>query len=313
MASQDSAGASRGAESLHNEDRFLVKDKLGLYLVCDGQSDRPAGERASAIAADSLEHFLTSPDSTHAIENHSITLQVVEAAIEYALSQVVIAAQENAELEGMASTMTLLIVQQGRGYIGHVGDSRAYLVRRDRCDQLTADQEWTESEYDASSSLGEGTAISPPKPAPRADVDIQVETFSVELESGDTFILCTDGAEDEMEDREFVRSIGDASPAMIASRLVSRSARLRPGHDATCVVFRVHDDHEHAWVTASGEPQWLEGVQSVAHDHGREEASAPGSSGEKPRFNPTYVGRGKRPTSGDGNEPRGRRSGIEFS
>ena len=153
----------------------------------------------------------------------------------YALETILERSSDRPDLEGMATTVTVVLIQRGRAFVGHFGDSRAYLVRGDDLVQLTTDHEWTETE-----SVRSG--------ASRCGID----TFSIETRVGDTFILCTDGAEGEVVNGELLEAIHGYSPRLIASRLVAAAQRHRPEEDATVVVVRIRDDFEFARIGSTG-------------------------------------------------------------
>lgn len=242
MTIQRGAGASRSSDDLHNEDSFLVADDLGLYAVCDGFGGGPAGEVAAYLAVEAIEDFLSralegrkaaAPDGGDGAADpvdSEISAETIDAAVRYALECLDDAADLRPDLEGMETTVTLLLIQRGRAFIGHRGDSRAYLVRGDRVVQLTHDQDWTTDHR-----LDE-------RPE-----DATVECFSIDTRRGDTFVLCTDGAEREVFDPGLLNTLPDASPRLLASRIVSAAHRRNPEVDATAVVARIEEDHHFDW------------------------------------------------------------------
>jgi serine/threonine protein phosphatase PrpC len=233
----DGSGASRAAgEGLHNEDAFVVNSGMGLYLVCDGMSEAPAGELAARVGARALEEFVARVGTKASGGDGWVDQAVVERAMDHAISAVALAEREDPELSGLTTTMTMLLAHRNVGVIGHRGDSRAYLVRRDRAHQLTVDHEWTER----GESLGASANA--------------FDVFTVLLLPGDTVVLCTDGAEAIMENPDFVDTIGDHSPRVVASRLVSAAHDRSPDVDATAVVVRVRGERERGWIELSSPP-----------------------------------------------------------
>ena len=243
--SSEGSGATRGGDEFHNEDAFVVHDGLGLYLVCDGASARPGGEVAAHLAADALEDFIERADDELGalLRGGNAATAAVAHALRHAMNEVLAAADADPALDGMATTATLLLVGRDEGVIGHTGDSRAHLIRKRRCHQLTTDHEWTEA-------LGKGAHRAP-----------GLDVFSIALEPGDTLVLCSDGAEDVVRMPEIVRVAGDLSPRLLASRIVSQAHRRDASSDATAVVVRVRGDHEPGWLELS--------VPPGRTDHGR--------------------------------------------
>ena len=85
--------------------------------------------------------------------------------------------------------------------------------------------------------------------------ELPVEVFSVTLEADDTFLLCTDGAEEVVQEPALVRVAGEHSPRIVASRIASAAEERKPGCDATVVVVRVLGDAEPAWLDLSAPPR----------------------------------------------------------
>lgn len=243
--STEGSGASRAADELHNEDAFLVEDGLGLYVVCDGVRSRPAGEVAADLAIHSLEHFFAAAEHEEEISGDHLGdpewLLLVERGVRHAMRAVLAAALEDPELEGMATTVTLLLAHRSRAVIGHVGDSRATLIRGGRAIGLTKQHEFAEELRDRDELEDEAA--------------IPIDTFAVPMIPGDTFVLCTDGAERVVGDPAWVRSAGELSPRVLASRIASEAHRRDPDADATVVIVRVRGDRESAWLSLSKRPR----------------------------------------------------------
>lgn len=236
--STEGSGASRaGGEGIHNEDAFLVEEGLGLYVVCDGASGTPAGEVAAHTAATALEEFVERAEEDLDFARERVARTIVERAMGHAMRTLARAEQSDPELSGLATTVTMLLAHGRLGVIGHRGDSRAYLIRRDRARQLTVDDELTDESPDRSGS------------GPSFDV------FSFDLKPGDTLILCTDGAEEVVQDDTIVRTAADVSPHVLASRIVSAAHRRTPDQDATAVVVRVRGEAEPGWLELSRLPR----------------------------------------------------------
>lgn len=229
----EGSGATRARQpDHHNEDVFLVEEGLGLYVVCDGMESTPAGEVAAQIAARAVEEFVAHAGGELDLDDERTARAVVDKAIVYALDALTEASREDPGFGDSTTTITLLLAHGSRGIIGHRGDSRAYLIRRDRSQQLTVDHELTEADPS------------------HLDFDV----FSLRLQPGDTVVLCSDGAEQVMEDRAIIRAAGGLSPRLLASRIVSAAHRAKPESDATAVVVRVRGERERGWLELSNRP-----------------------------------------------------------
>ena len=236
--STEGSGASRGGEDgVHNEDAFLVEEGLGLYVVCDGASGTPSGEVASRVAAEALEQFVERAEADFGgdLRESRGALAVVVKAMDHAMGAVAEAERNADDQFGLNTTITMLLAHGRLGVIGHRGDSRAYLIRRDRCHQLTVDHDLTE-------------------PVSNGGSERDFDVFSFDLQPRDTIVLCTDGAEEVVRDRNIVRVMGDLTPRLIASRIVSAAHRRAPSVDATAVVVRVRSERESGWLELSSLP-----------------------------------------------------------
>lgn len=238
----EGSGASRaGEDDFLNEDAYLVDEGLGLYVVCDGAGDRPAGEVASEVAVEALEDFVASAGRFGDPElDEAASRRLAASAIGYALGSVLRARRVDPEFSRMATTLTMLLVHGRHGVVSHVGDSRAYLIRDARIHQLTRDHELTEDLHNSESDDGSDTAA---------------ETFSADLEPGDIYLLCTDGAERVVEDPELMQIAQSMSPRTLASRIISAAHEKDPDQDATVVVVRVRGEDDPAWLWLSTTPR----------------------------------------------------------
>jgi protein phosphatase len=235
--STEGSGASRGGgDGIHNEDAFLVEDGLGLYVVCDGASESAAGEVAARVARDAVAASIARSEEDVDVRYGRVARLVVEKAMKEAMRAVSAEEGTNPGLHGLSTTVTMLLAHRRIGIVGHRGDSRAYLFRRDRAHQLTLD-------HDLTRAVGDGS------PAPG-----EFDVFAVELEPRDTIVLCTDGAEQVVASPAIVRVAADLSPRLLASRIVSAAGQRDPGADATAVVVRVRGEREPGWLELSRPP-----------------------------------------------------------
>lgn len=230
----EGAGASRAAgDGFRSEDKFLVNKGLGLYIVCDGMSETPAGEVAARIAAEALEGYIAAVRRRQELTSGSMARDLVERAMSQALAALTEAERSDPDLEGLSTTVTLLLAHGNLGVIGHRGDSRAYFLRQSYAQQLTVDHELTKATEDSDSEV--------------EDFDV----FTVTCKPEDTIILCTDGAEAVMEDDDFIQKVSDLPPRLLARRIVAEAHRLNSEVDATAVAVRFKGDHRFGWMELS--------------------------------------------------------------
>jgi serine/threonine protein phosphatase PrpC len=220
-----------GRRRRHNEDAYVCKPPL--FAVADGMGGAQAGELASSLAAAALRD-----DTSEQVGGE----QRVDELIQEANRRVYQRQSQDAAASGMGTTMTVALVEDGRVAIGHVGDSRAYLIRDRRLEQLTEDHSLV-AELVRSGKLSPEEAEAHPQRsvitrALGTDPDVDVDTFSVETKPGDLFLLCSDGLSSMVDDetilREVERNRGDLGAA---AKALVRAANKGGGDDNITVVF----------------------------------------------------------------------------
>lgn len=124
----------RGRRRDQNEDAYLVDESAGLYAVCDGMGGHAAGEVASSKSLEYLTSFLEEHRATMASAHespggHYQIVELVESAIQNTCKRIHELACSDPDYRGMGTTMTVLVVVGSKAIMGHVGDSRLYVVR----------------------------------------------------------------------------------------------------------------------------------------------------------------------------------------
>ncbi|HEX3686049.1 MAG TPA: Stp1/IreP family PP2C-type Ser/Thr phosphatase [Gaiellaceae bacterium] len=230
-----------GRRRRHNEDAYVCEPPL--FAVADGMGGAQAGELASGLAAAALR------DETSELEGGE---QRVDDLIQEANRRVYERQSQDASASGMGTTMTVALVEDGRVAIGHVGDSRAYLIRDRKLEQLTEDHSLV-AELVRSGKLSPEEAEGHPQRsvitrALGTDPDVDVDTFSVETKPGDLFLLCSDGLTSMVDDETILREVErNRSDLSKAAKALVRAANKGGGEDNITVVFFeiAGDDGEH--------------------------------------------------------------------
>ena len=220
-----------GRRRRHNEDAYVCEPPL--FAVADGMGGAQAGEVASGLAAAALR------DEASELAGGE---RRVDDLIQEANRRVYQRQSQDASASGMGTTMTVALVEDGRVAIGHVGDSRAYLIRDRKLEQLTEDHSLV-AELVRSGKLSPEEAESHPQRsvitrALGTDPDVDVDTFSIETKPGDLFLLCSDGLTSMVDDQTILREVErnrDDLPA--AAKALVRAANKGGGDDNITVVF----------------------------------------------------------------------------
>ncbi len=127
-------GRSAQGRRPNNEDRFVADPARHLFLVADGMGGQEGGEQASGLAADIIPRVLQDRLDAHDDASHAIL-----KALDEANQAIIQAGQKQTGARKMGTTAVLALQQDDQVYVAGLGDSRAYLVRGDRVEQLTAD------------------------------------------------------------------------------------------------------------------------------------------------------------------------------
>lgn len=242
-----------GRKRQHNEDAMLVDPGLGLYVVADGMGGHAAGEVASARAVEVVKQHLTTnksilkdlaKDASQA--NRAAGAALVEVAIQRACSDIYRMATADSTKRGMGTTFVCLAIAGNRGVIGHVGDSRVYLVRSGQCHRLTEDHTLIAAQLKAGTITRDQAASSAYRNVITRAVGIQesvqVDTLIVDLLPGDTFVLCSDGLHGYLADDEVSPLVAAVGADALPKRFVDL-ANERGGKDnITAVVVKVAGD-----------------------------------------------------------------------
>jgi len=194
--------SEKGCIRKNNEDSFLVLPSHGLFAVADGMGGHRAGEVASSTAVQELEKLV--------INLGDVKGQALESGLAEAFAQanrvVYQSSTTEPEKAGMGTTLTVLLVRSKTAVIAHVGDSRAYLWRDEALTSLTKDH----SLVGELVRLGQISIEEAEKHPQRhvlmravgADTEIQVDCRSISIQTGDVFLMCTDGFSNMISDQE---------------------------------------------------------------------------------------------------------------
>jgi PPM family protein phosphatase len=212
----------------NNEDSFVVDAAHALFAVADGMGGHRGGEVASRTAIEALRAAIAS--------GHPI-----DEAITRANTAVLERAAGDEDVTGMGTTMTAVVVSGGRQLlVGHVGDSRAYLVHDGALTRITDDHSLVE-ELVREGKLTAEQAESHPRRAivTRAlgvDAEVEVDLYPVDVSAGDRVVTCSDGLTTMVRERDVERLVRGEPDAQRAAELLVDAANRAGGEDNTSVI-----------------------------------------------------------------------------
>ena len=222
-----------GRQREGNEDSML--EDPPLFVVADGMGGAQAGEVASGLAVETLGEL--SPD------DDSVEEELTEAIAE-ANRRIHDRAQDDRKLAGMGTTLTAAVVHDGKVTIGHVGDSRAYRWRDGELAQLTDDHSLV-AELERHGKLTAAEARVHPQRsmilrALGIGAEVEVDTYCFTGESGDVFLLCSDGLSGLVHDQVIGEVLNTADSLDEAAQELVELANLSGGPDnITALLFRL--------------------------------------------------------------------------
>jgi protein phosphatase len=230
----------------YNEDAFLIlKSPLQhIVAVCDGMGGHAAGEVASGLAVETLKEFFSEMDDVPEVDNEAAKLDLHDS-IATANRSIHADAQANPERQGMGSTCVVGLVRGHRLYLGHVGDSRAYLVRGGGIRQLTRDHSFVEEMVKAGMITPHETHTNPQRNVilqslgRTEGINIDIVDEAVSLREGDYVLLCSDGLTAVVADQEIAESVErDVDPKAICEFLVDLTNRRGAPDNVTVAILR---------------------------------------------------------------------------
>lgn len=212
-----------------NEDAFLVDDALGVFAVADGMGGHRAGEVASSTAVEAVRAALARG-------------QGIDDAIRTANDAVLERAAGNAEFAGMGTTFTAIVPLDGaQVLIGHVGDSRAYLLRDGQLSRLTDDHSLVDQLRRDGRITAEQAEVHPQRSiitrALGIEPDLEVDLYTVRVANGDRLLVCSDGLTDMVREPDLERLAATTNSGPDAASALVDAANLAGGIDNITVIL----------------------------------------------------------------------------
>ncbi|MCG7273012.1 protein phosphatase 2C domain-containing protein [Corynebacterium afermentans] len=227
------AVSDRGLVRANNEDSAYAGPHL--LVLADGMGGHAAGEVASQLMVEHLEHLDRDPEDADMLALLGAAAEDGNAAIEASVA-------EHPEQAGMGTTLTATMFNGRELGLIHVGDSRGYLLRKGELRQLTVDDTFVQSLVDGGKLAPEDVSSHPQKSLIlKAYTGRAVEPHLelIEVKPGDRVLLCSDGLSDPVTQQTIQLALGDGTPEMAANRLIELALRSGGPDNVTVVVAEV--------------------------------------------------------------------------
>jgi serine/threonine protein phosphatase PrpC len=228
----------------NNEDRCLADAAARFFLVADGMGGQCAGEKASELAVELVSQRLSQlidfdRDGAQAVSD------ALDKSVAHANAEIMALGEVDPSYHNMGTTLTFLLNVGGKLYAGGVGDSRTYLLRGGRLEQLTKDHSLTQALVDAGTISVEEAAHHRYRNVlwrylGTKEGGTKVEPRVLQPQPGDRFMLCSDGVSDGVDEQGILKLLsGDTSPQQQAEAIVKAAEEGGSRDNITCVVVHV--------------------------------------------------------------------------
>jgi serine/threonine protein phosphatase PrpC len=255
-----------------NEDQFLVADlaktlhvlntslsqpatqqarsRGHVLLVADGMGGHNAGEVASALTVETVEGYVVELlrrfSNLQADDEHGVIHDLREAVWQ-ADARLIEESREHRELKGMGTTLTLAFLSDQRLFVLHAGDSRCYLLRGGKLEQLTEDHTLVAEMVSHGVLRPEEARRHPHRHLVTnvlggGEAGVRVDVQRVTLEGGDVLLLCTDGLTDMLDDDRIAAILAEQTDPERACRRLVDEANAAGGKDNITVVVAHLED-----------------------------------------------------------------------
>ena len=223
-----------------NQDYYYIpssQDDLQLFILADGMGGYNGGEVASKLATESLKKY--TQNNFESIEkSKEKILELIGNAMEYANMVVYEKSKEEKELEGMGTTLEVCLIYNNKVYLGHVGDSRIYRIRKEVIRKLTKDHSYVQQLVEDGNITREEATNHPKKNmltkalgcTPYVEPDIRARN----VEKGDIIIMCSDGLTNMVTEQEIFEAVKENAEK--APEVLVQKANNAGGYDNITVV-----------------------------------------------------------------------------
>jgi protein phosphatase len=225
------ASSHLGKVRVLNEDRFITRPDVGLWAVADGMGGHKAGDRASASLVDALNSIGTPVSPADLLARFEDRIIGVNAMLR--------AAAKDSHVDLIGTTVAAVLVH-GRHYACvWSGDSRVYLLRSGKLEQLSRDHTEVQDLVERGILAAEEARTWPRRNVITRAIgvadDAELECRHGSLASGDVFLICSDGLTSHVEDAEIARLLGGTGPQRACDDLVSLTLRRGATDNVTVV------------------------------------------------------------------------------
>ena len=196
-----------------NQDSYYIageESNVKLYVLADGMGGYKGGEIASKLATASVKSYIET-NINNITKDRDEILKLIKSAMEYANMVVYEKSKEDTQLEGMGTTLEVCLIYNNKMYIGHVGDSRIYRIRKEFMRKLTTDHSYVEKLVKDGTITKEQAQNHPKKnmltKALGCTIFVEPDVTVKGFIKDDTVLMCSDGLTNMISEDEIYNII----------------------------------------------------------------------------------------------------------
>jgi serine/threonine protein phosphatase PrpC len=243
-----------GLRRSSNEDSYCTRPDLGLYIVADGMGGHVAGEVASRVAVEAIEIFIQ--ETAGADKNRtwpfpfepalSLEANRLKAAFRLANRRIASTIADSHDLRGMATTASSLLTGPDGACVAHVGDSRVYVLRDGKLQQITNDHSWVEEQVRAGTMTATAARQHPWRNvvtrALSGGEDPEVDVTQVQPVQSERYLLCSDGLFSVVPDDQIAALLGTSGVSLedVCQKLIDAANAAGGPDNITALVLEVN-------------------------------------------------------------------------
>ena len=228
----------------NNQDYYYISEPLDdvqLYIIADGMGGYNGGEIASSLAVTSAKSYIENNFKQTDKDKESI-IQLVASSLEYANMVVYEKSKEDKELEGMGTTLDICLIYNNRMYIGHVGDSRIYRIRKDFIRKLTQDHSYVQKLVKDGTITQEEANHHPQKnmlmKALGCNAFVEPDVMIKGFQKDDIILMTTDGVTNLVSKEDLFNTVKKENLEQIPKKLVEQAIDNGGYDNATVIVIK---------------------------------------------------------------------------
>ena len=228
----------------NNQDYYYISESLDdvqLYIIADGMGEYNGGEIASSLAVTSAKSYIENNFEQIDKDKESI-IQLVASSLEYANMVVYEKSKENEELEGMGTTLDICLIYNNRAFIGHVGDSRIYRIRKDFIRKLTQDHSYVQKLVKDGTITQEEANHHPQKnmlmKALGCNAFVEPDVMIKGFQKDDVILMTTDGLTNLVSKEQLFEAVKNENLEQVPKKLVEQAIENGGYDNITVIVIK---------------------------------------------------------------------------